>query len=234
VDERDIESSLANCESELAAGRAPNVATHGFWKAVAGVKRRPDLVARYADRIARIDRAVFVDRVKLRFPAMRGVAVLAAGSLIGLVILRVAAGFDHPLRELAVLVGMGALLVCTHNLAHFVVGTIAGIRFTDWFIDLPKRPQPGLKIDYASYLRAPARSRAWMHASGAIVTKLVPFVVIPYAAAIGCDAWTILVLLVLGIVQIVTDLAWSVKASDWKKFRREMKIARATVPSVIG
>ena len=225
MDERDIESSLANCESELAAGRAPNVATHGFWKAVAGVKRQPELVERYADRVARIDRAVFVDRVKVRFPAMAGVALLSVGTLVGLAILWLAAGFDHPMRELAVLVGMGALLVCTHNLAHFVVGTMTGIRFTDWFMDLPKRPQPGLKIDYATYLRAPARSRAWMHASGAIVTKLVPFAVIPYAAAIGCDLWAIVVLLVLGVAQIVTDLAWSVKASDWKKFRREMKVA---------
>ena len=225
MDERDIESSIANCESELAAGRAPNVGTHGVWKAVAGVKRHPELVSRYADRVARIDRAVFVDRVKLRFPAMLGVALLSIGSLVGLVILWLAGGFDHPVRELAVLIGMGALLVCTHNLAHFVVGTVTGIRFTDWYLDLPRRPQPGLKIDYASYLRAPARSRAWMHASGALVTKIVPFAVIPYAAAIGCDAWAIVVLLIIGVVQIATDLAWSVKASDWKKFRREMKLA---------
>jgi hypothetical protein len=226
VEERDIESSLASCESELAAGRAPDVKTHGFWRSVAAVKKRPDLVARYADRIARIDRAVFVDRVKVRFPAMVGVALLSLGSVVGLLILWFAAGQGHPLRELAVLVGMGALLVCTHNLAHFVVGTIAGIRFTDWFMDLPKRPQPGLKIDYATYLRAPARSRAWMHAAGALVTKLVPFAVIPYAGAIGCDLWVAVVLLALGVAQIVTDLAWSVKASDWKKFRREMKLAR--------
>lgn len=225
MEERDIESVLRRCEDEIASDGPPDLRVIGFWRAVAAVKRKPDLVARYADHIARIDRAVFVDRVKVRFPAMLGVALLSIGSLVGLVILWLAAGFDHPLRELAVLVGMGALLVCTHNLAHFLVGTIAGIRFTDWFMDLPKRPQPGLKIDYASYLRAPARSRAWMHAAGAIVTKLVPFVVIPYAAAIGCDAWAILVLLVLGIVQIVTDLAWSVKASDWKKFRREMRLA---------
>jgi len=226
MDERDIESSLANCESELAAGRAPNVKTHGFWRSVAAIKKRPELVARYADRVARIDRAVFVDRVKLRFPAMLGVALLSLGCVVGLLILWFAPGLDHPLRELAVLVGMGALLVCTHNLAHFVVGTIAGIHFTDWFMDLPKRPQPGLKIEYGSYLRAPARSRAWMHAAGAIVTKVVPFAVLLYALAVGCDLWAIAVLLALGIVQIVTDLAWSVKASDWKKFRREMKLAR--------
>jgi hypothetical protein len=36
----------------------------------------------------------------------------------------------------------------------------------------------------------------------------------------------VVVLLALGVVQIATDLLWSVKASDWKKFRREMKLAR--------
>ena len=225
MDERDIQGVLRRCEEDIGAGAVPDLRALGFWRAVAGVKKKPDLVGRYADRIGRIDRAVFADRVKVRFPAMVGVALLSLGSVVGLLILWLAAGQGHPLRELAVLVVMGALLVCTHNLAHFVVGTVAGIRFTDWFMDLPKRPQPGLKIDYATYLRAPARSRAWMHAAGALVTKLVPFAVIPYAGAIGCDLWVAVVLLALGIAQIVTDLAWSVKASDWKKFRREMKLA---------
>jgi hypothetical protein len=110
--------------------------------------------------------------------------------------------------------------------AHVAVGTIVGIDFTDWFVDLPKRPQPGFKIDYASYLRASPRQRAWMHAAGAVATKLVPFLVMPYALAIGAETWAILALLALGVVQILFDLLYSVKASDWKKFRREMRLAR--------
>jgi hypothetical protein len=65
-----------------------------------------------------------------------------------------------------------------------------------------------------------------MHAAGAIATKLTPFLVIPYAIAIGTEAWAVLVILALGIVQILTDLLYSVRASDWKKFRREMRLAR--------
>jgi hypothetical protein len=226
MDDRAIESTLLSCEADLAAGRTPDLRATGFWRAVAAVKRRPELVERYADRAAEIDRGAFLGRTRLHVPASAGVVLLAGGSVVGLALLWLAARLDHPLRELALLAGMGALLVCTHNLAHFVVGSLFGIRFTDWFADLPRRPQPGLKLDYASYLRAPARARAWMHASGAIITKLVPFIVIPYASAIGCDAWVVVVLLALGVVQIATDLLWSVKASDWKKFRREMKLAR--------
>ena len=44
--------------------------------------------------------------------------------------------------------------------------------------------------------------------------------------AIDTDAWAVLLLLALGVVQILTDVLFSVKASDWKKFRREMRLAR--------
>jgi hypothetical protein len=33
--------------------------------------------------------------------------------------------------------------------------------------------------------------------------------------------------LALGVLQIGTDVAFSVKSSDWKKFRRERGVARA-------
>jgi hypothetical protein len=65
-----------------------------------------------------------------------------------------------------------------------------------------------------------------MHAAGAIATKLTPFLVVPYAVAIGTDTWAVLALLALGVVQILFDVLYSVRASDWKKFRREMRLAR--------
>jgi len=169
---------------------------------------------------------VFRRRVRLAFPVALGVILLDLGLFGGLLLLAVATVVDHPLREIIVLVAAGAIDVATHGLAHVAVGTIVGIDFTDWFVDLPKRPQPGFKIDYASYLRASPRQRAWMHAAGAVATKLVPFLVMPYALAIGAETWAILALLALGVVQILFDLLYSVKASDWKKFRREMRLAR--------
>lgn len=228
MDEREIDTTLAACERELATGRAPELRTLGFWRAVAAVKRDPGLVARFADRIARIDHAAFQRAVPLHFPAPLGVALLAGGAIGGVVLLAIAGALDHPLREIALLAGAGALDATTHGLAHFVVGSLVGIRFTDWFVDLPKKPQPGLKVDYASYLRTRPASRAWMHASGAIATKLTPFVIVPYALAIGAEGWTIALLLALGVIQIVTDVLFSVKASDWKKFRREIRLSQAS------
>lgn len=216
---------LRECEQLIAGDRALDLRESGFWRAVAAVKRKPDLVAKYADRIGAIDRAVFRKRVRLRFPATLGIALLAVGSLFGVFLLWLAAAFLHPTREMLVLVGFGAVLLTTHNLAHFAYGSLVGIRFSDWFIDLPKRPQPGLKIDYATYLRTPARSRAWMHAAGAIVTKIVPFAVVLYALSTSTDGWAIAVLVAVGLLQIASDALYSVKASDWKKFKREMRLA---------
>jgi hypothetical protein len=228
VDESSVERTLAACEQQLRADGTPDLRALGFWRAVAAVKRHPELVDRYATRIATIDRAVFRRRVRLLFPVALGVIVLDLGLFGGLVLLGVATLVDHPWREVLVLLATGALDVTTHGLAHLAVGTLVGIDFTDWFADLPKRPQPGFKIDYASYLRASPRRRAWMHAAGAIATKLTPFLVIPYAVAIGTETWAVLALLALGVVQIVFDLLYSVRASDWKKFRREMEIAHRT------
>ena len=226
MEERAVESALVACEGELEAGRSPDLRGLGFWRAVATVKTHPALVDRYGERIARVDRAAFRRRVRLVFPAPVGIVLVAGGLVVDVAFLIAAAQVATPAREILLLVGAAGLDVATHGLAHLVVGAIVGIRFTDWFVDLPKRPQPGFKIDYASYLRTPARSRAWMHASGAIATKLTPFVVFMYALAIGVDPWVLGILAVVGVLQIVSDMTLSVKSSDWKKFRREMKLAR--------
>ena len=226
MNDAEIEKALAANERELEAGRVPDLRTLGFWRAVAAVKRRRELVERYADRIAAIDRQSFRRRVRMTFPVTVGVIALDLGLLGGIALLVLATGADHPWRDLLVLVAAGALDVTTHGMSHLAVGSFVGIDFTDWFIDLPKRPQPGFKIEYASYLRASPRKRAWMHAAGAIATKVTPFLVILYAVVIGTATWAVLVLVALGVVQIVTDLVFSVKTSDWKKFRREMRLAR--------
>src|SRR5690606_23907546 len=111
------------------------------------------------------------------------------------------------------------------SLGHVAVGRAFGMRFTDWYIGSITRPQPGVKVDYATYIVTPARQRAWMHAAGAIVTKLVPFALVPLARAASLPRRSRAALWLLGLRQIATDGLWSVGASDWKQFRREMRHA---------
>ncbi|MBU6423590.1 MAG: hypothetical protein KGJ98_06785 [Chloroflexota bacterium] len=226
MDRSAIESTLAQCESALARPGPVDLGALGFWKAVAASKRRRELVDRYAERIARIDREAFLRYAgPLVFPAWLGVFALLVGTAAGVVVTGVAPTLAFPLREVAYLVGAGVIIASTHGLAHVVVGSAVGIRFTHWYSRPPTSPQPGFKTDYASYLRAPARSRAWMHASGAIVTKIVPFAIAVAAYAGGAQGWCVALLLVLGVFQLATDALFSVKASDWKKFRREIRFA---------
>jgi hypothetical protein len=237
MDDAAIERNLSECERALASERKPDLTRLGFWKAVGAVKRRRDLVDRYADRIARIDRESFEHQVPLRFPPAFGVVLDVVGAAVGVGLIALtlstpAPGSAPPLwavspwKELVFLAGMGAIIGTTHTLAHWLVGSFAGIRFTHWFSKPPRTPQPGFKTDYASYLRTAAPARAWMHASGAIVTKIVPFAAYPFALTAGLEPWAIWLILGIGVLQLATDALFSVRASDWKRFRREMRAAR--------
>jgi hypothetical protein len=150
-----------------------------------------------------------------------GTAAAVFGALVGAAFI-VASEFVPSWNGIVFMAGTGILVGTTHGLGHLVVGRIGGIRFTAWFIGRG-RPQPGVKTDYATYLRVTPRSRAWMHASGAIVTKAIPFLLIPAALLMpAIPTWVPIVLLALGIIQIVTDVVWSTRASDWAKYRREI------------
>lgn len=204
----------------MAAGDAPQLRGTGFWAAVRAVKRDPELIEQFADRIGSIDRAAFNAWARLVVPIWIGTVLAIIGALIGAAIVS-ASAVVADWNGVIFLVGTGVLLGTTHGLGHLVVGFIGGIRFYAWFIGAG-RPQPGVKTDYGTYLRATPRSRAWMHASGAIVSKLIPFLLIPLALAFSAvPTWVTWVLLALGVFQITTDVLWSTKSSDWSKYLRE-------------
>lgn len=212
-------------EAEERVARGDSVDGIGFWPLVKQTKSDPELVETYGRRIADIDQEAFRNWAFLAIPVVPGTILALAGTAVGLGLV----GWAYWLVDWAAVItfyaGVGVVLVTTHGLAHLAVGRLSGMRFTHWFIGTLGRPQPGVKVDYESYLRSRAESRAWMHASGAIVTKIVPFVMIGASVAAGLPMWVPWVLVALGVVSILTDVLWSTKASDWKKFRREMALA---------
>ncbi|MCL1693110.1 MAG: hypothetical protein M3096_05455 [Actinomycetia bacterium] len=219
----EIDSVLGAAEEQIATQGTADLRGLGFWRTVGVVKRDPALIDRFADRIGAIDQAVFVAWAPVTIPTIVGTVVAVLATIVGLALIG-ASNRVEPWNGLLFLAGTGVLLAATHGLGHLVVGRIVGIRFTVWFAGY-RRPQPGVKTNYATYLRTPARSRAWMHASGAIVTKAIPFLLLPVAIWFAVPVWTIVVLVVLAVGQVLTDVLWSTKASDWAKFRREMRYA---------
>ena len=216
-----IEQALS--AAEVASNQEESLAGTGFWQAVAKVKTDRELIDRYADRIALIDQRSFGNWALVVVPVWIGTLMMSLATVVGFVLIGISYDLTDLMAVLVFYVGFGLLLTSSHGLAHLIVGRVFGIRFTSWFIGTIGRPQPGIKVHYASYLKtAPAR-RAWMHASGAVVTKIVPFALIGAAVAADLPTWAVWVLPAIGVASVITDVAWSTKKSDWKKFQREMK-----------
>ncbi len=240
----DLGPELDRIESAVASGDR-DLRALGFWPLVRRLKLYPELADRHADQVGRIDRAAFEAAKRWRFPVWLGNAVLVLGTVAMALVtafgVAFVEGFDPPsvsggdppnptVGGALLVVAAGGLSVTLHDLAHWLVGRLAGIRFLCYFPGGPFRIQPGLKTDYATYLRAPPISRAAMHASGAVASKIAPFIVLAFVALAGnlseTPIWAIIAIVAIGAVQIITDLLWSTKKSDWKKVSRELRIAR--------
>ena len=235
----DYPVTLSRIEQEVDAG-STDLSGLGFWKLVGSLKRDPGRAA-HAEQVGRIDRKAFEARVSPLFPVWLGNLVLLAGTLVVLALvevgLRLADGRIGDPRPnwggVLVLVGAAGLSVTLHAPAHWFVGRWIGIRFTRYFLGGPFRIQPGVKTDYASYLTVDAFKRASMHAAGALASKVAPFAVFAWAYTVHwrrdwelLPSWSLWAVLGFGLAQIATDALWSTRRSDWKRVRRELRIAR--------
>jgi hypothetical protein len=230
--DEDLAAAFERVAAAVAEGR-DDLGELGFWRLVARVKADPELTARWADAAGRIDRTVFERRQRWRVPVAAGNALLLLATLAGALAVGVAFATSSEVLAGLALIGAGvAWSVGLHDLAHWAIGRAVGIRFTWSFLNLrPFPPRPGLKTDYASYLRTAPRARAWMHASGAIATKLAPFVALAFVPAADAPAWAAVALAALGAFEIATDLLFSVRSSDWMRVRRELRFARSWTAS---
>jgi hypothetical protein len=223
-----LQESFSRIEAAVDEGRT-DLRELGYGRLLRQVKADPMLSAHWAEQVGRIDRKLFELRRGFRLPVWLGNLILLVGTAIGAgaIVLATRLDDDEVLAGLALVASAGILAVSVHDLAHWVMGRLAGIRFLAYFLDGPFRVQPGLKTDYATYLRAQPGERAVMHASGAVASKVAPFVAAAFWPATEAPAWALWATLGIGIFQIVTDVAWSTRKSDWMKAGRERRIARA-------
>jgi hypothetical protein len=168
-----IEAAVDAGESDLRA--------LGFWRLLAKVKAEQALAAHWAEQAGRIDRKAFEAGVRFRLPVWLGNLLLLLGIAAGGVAVAIALSTDSP--ELAGWALVFAALdwsASFHAPAHWVVGRMVGMRFLAYYVHDLIPPVPGLKIDYETYLRTPPEARAWMHASGAIASKVGPFLALVF------------------------------------------------------
>ena len=139
---------------EAVRGGSTDLRALGFWRVVGSVKRDQVLVLEHADQVGRIDRAAFVARVRVRAPVWVGSVLLVAVIAAGVVAILLAARWTGTAAGIALLAAAVAWAIGVHSPTHQAFGWFAGIRFTDSFLGGPPPPRPGLKTDYATYLRA--------------------------------------------------------------------------------
>jgi len=211
-------------EAEVAVG-GTDLGALGFWRLVGQIKRDPVMIIELADQVGRIDRDAFRARVRARVPVWLGTLTLVAVALVGVVAIVLASVWTGALAGIALLAAGGAWSIGVHGPAHQAYAWFSGIRITDYFLGGPPPPRPGVKTDYASYLRTDPSRRAWFHASGAVATKVAPFVAVALSPLTNAPAWAVIAMAAYGVLQIVTDVAFSTRTGDWKKYRRERAIA---------
>jgi hypothetical protein len=218
-------ADLQAIETAVEVG-ATDLAALGFWRAIARIKRDAILVHAFAEQAGRIDTAAFRARVRWRVPVWVGLVLMLLVMALGVVAIVLAGIWTGTWAGLALITAGVAWSIGVHVPAHWVSGRFAAVAFTDAFLGGPPPPRPGLKTDYATYLLADPSSRAWFHASGAIATKIAPFVAVAISPATNAPGWAVGVTAAYGVAAIATDVLFSTKSSDWKRFSRERAVAR--------
>ena len=140
---------------------------------------------------------------------------------------------DVTFRFLLYLVSWGCLVFFPHCLAHFIVGRLVGIRFTNYAIGksgiakirMPfisaiasKAPLLTVKVDRTSLNAASRGGRAVMFASGAATSMVLPF--FAAVASFGHLPMPLTAfLIVLAAANLAFDLYYSPKAGDISRIR---------------
>jgi hypothetical protein len=225
-DPRDYPAEFERIEAAVDGGQT-DLRALGFWRLLAKVKADPVLAHHWAEQAGRIDRKAFEARALLLVPVWFGNALLLVGTLAGAVAVAIALTTDsQTLAGLALVFAALDWSATFHAPAHWLVGRAVGMRFIAYFIRELIPPFPGVKIDYATYLRVPPEARAWMHASGAIASKIAPLLALAFWPASDAPGWAAWAIAGYEVLIIGTDVFISTRTSDWKRFRREMRIAR--------
>ena len=156
-DPRDYPAEFARIEAAVDAGQT-DLRALGFWRLLAKVKADPVLAHHWAEQAGRIDRKAFEARALLLVPVWFGNALLLVGTLAGAFAVAIALTTDsQTLAGLALVFAALDWSATFHAPAHWLVGRAVGMRFIAYFIRDLIPPFPGVKIDYATYLRVPRR-----------------------------------------------------------------------------
>ncbi len=149
-----------------------------------------------------------------RLSLAQGAGLSIGGLGTGLVAWQLASN-EYPIsiKILLLLYAWFTLWFFSHDLTHQIVGSLGGIRFRYYFLGrsairklklplipglMDKIPVLVLKVDQGSMAQASVRARRSMHASGAIVSMGLPWLIVPEGFGLGLVWGLFFTALVLG------------------------------------
>jgi hypothetical protein len=197
--EGEVQKTLDEIEGEFDKGNYGAARNLGFWRVVKAAKEDPALSDRFADRIGAIDKRLFESKSWVKLDYNAGTLIELLGALSGVVILYLALTSRDIYATILYLASAIVLMTALHPISHSIAARLFGIRFHFYFLNGPLLIEPTLKVDYATYVKTPAKRRAIFHLAGAINSTLV----------------TLLVLLVAVLDKDSSDLTKLLLAAFW-------------------
>jgi hypothetical protein len=169
---------------------------------------------------------------------------LRFGNMIGLVSCCFAFGLIYcapnlsmvSMRFLVYLIAICCLIFGPHCLAHYIVGSLMGVRFKCYLVrrstieklGIPlvsdiasKLPVLSLQIDHASLAVVSEKGKTAMYASGALCSAILPFVVV--FSSLNEGSLLSLSLFFCCFGNLLFEFYYSPKAGDFSRIRRSVK-----------
>lgn len=175
--EGEVEKALSRIETEVGKKNYSAVKEFGFWKVVKVAKKDPEIAGKFAERIGTIDKLLFESKIWTKLDYRTGTILELIGAVIGLSFLYFGATSTGIESTMLYFVSAVVFMTALHPIAHSIAGRLFGIGFHFYFLNGPLLIEPTLKVDYSTYVKAPAKKRAIFHLAGAINSVLVTLLV---------------------------------------------------------
>ena len=171
-----------------------------------------------------------------RFSPAKGATISIVGLILGVLAWQLAivlTQYGLFLRVLLLLFTWFAFWFFIHDLTHHLVGSLVGIKFQYYFLGrsairklrlplisriMEQIPVLVLKVDRTSFAKASPKARKWMHASGALASMILPWVIVPSSFSIG-PVWVGALFTLLVLSNDLFTLYFSPKTGDLHRAR---------------
>ncbi|HLI46957.1 MAG TPA: hypothetical protein VKU94_07175 [Geobacterales bacterium] len=227
-----IQEKIEEIEREVKKG---NFALRrlGFWDIIDQAKKDKEIALKYGRKLSEINRYVFEQKWRHRYPPILGIVSMTIISLITIAFFPLSAT-DKLYLSIYFPIASFILSASLHPVIQYAIGRSLGVKFLYFYLRgiyiFSRRAkdkfhiEPALKVDYESHLMVGPLKRAIVHVSGAILTIIVVFFFFWLSLTYNTYIWSQAICGGLAFSYLLTEIIYSPKYAAWKHFLEEFKI----------